>query len=106
MRRTIWPPSKHDDDAHDGDDDDDEANDDGVDDDGGAQKTFTAHFAVTFARYGFVITCSNLYGMGLSQRERGAGEEDCPVRLYDILGWNLWLFDCLLTRPCFYGQNI
>lgn len=32
VRRSIWPHSKHDDDAHDGDDDDDdEGNDDGVD---------------------------------------------------------------------------
>lgn len=59
-----------------------------------AQKTFTAHFAVTFARYGFVITCSNLYGMGLSQRMRSRAEirggvGESPVRLYDILGRNL-----------------
>lgn len=33
-------------------------------------ETFTAHFAVTFARYGFVITCSNLFGTGQPQRER------------------------------------
>jgi len=29
----------------------------------GGPETFTAHFAVTFARYGFVITCSNLFGV-------------------------------------------
>lgn len=48
---------------------------------------FTAHFAVTFARYGFVITCSNLFGTGQPQRGAVAGRRRVvghPVRLYDI----------------------
>lgn len=54
----------------------------------GAPETFTAHFAVTFARYGFVITCSNLFGMRQPQRKRGRRRErkrvGHPVWLYDI----------------------
>lgn len=43
--------------GHDDNNDDEDENDVGAAD---QAEIFTAHFAVTFARYGFVITCSNI----------------------------------------------
>jgi len=76
---------------------------------GGPEK-FTAHFAVTFARYGFVITCSNLF-RGQERKGRTGGD-------ITTFANNLWPFDCCwpsegcyhfvtaTATVCFYGLNI
>lgn len=52
-------------------------------------ETFTAHFAVTFARYGFVITCSNLFGTGQPHRGREGEREWGTLFGFTTFGSNL-----------------